>query len=275
MNAGRNFWDSALSLTPAAQRWHSVPEILSPYDVCRCELTLFIYAFNHAETILGTLETVCEAMEVVDKTYELIIIDDHSTDRTAELVQGFMAEFPKLPVVLRMNKHHKGMAQNYVDAAFMGCGRYFRMVLADDAEAVETMVDVLHAVGDADVVVPYYVFSHHGVSPTQHLRSFSTKFLNMLVGERVNHYNSCAVHLRYNVMRWPPNTRGGAFQADLLCRMLDAGFTLKQVPCRAEPVRISGRHERFRDFWSYVHVIIDVVYRRVRGDRAVEPYTEG
>ena len=261
---GRDFWDGALSLTPAAQRWHSVGAILLPYEASKCDITLFVYCCNHEATILDTLATVREAMDVVGKSYELVIIDDHSEDRTAELIHGFMAEFPKLPVVLRSNKRRKGLACNYIDAAFIGCGRYYRLVRGDNSEPVETVVDVLKAIGDADVVVPYYVFSHHGASDRQHLRSGYTRLINAFSGNHINHYEAAHLHLRYNVMRWHPVTEGVAFQADLLCRLLDEGFTMKQVPCRAMPHMSGPRDSGWRRFCSTLHMLLDLMFRRLR-----------
>ena len=260
---GRDFWDGSLSLTLAAQRWHSVSEILLPYEANRCDITLFVYCCNHEATIFDTLATIREAMEVVDKTYELVIIDDHSEDRSAELVHGFMAEFTKLPVVLRVNKRRKGVAGNYIDAAFIGCGKYFRMVTGDASEPVETMADVLKATGDADVVVPYYVFSHHGARD-QHMRSGYTRLINVFSGHHINHYQGAHVHLRYNVLRWHPVTEGAAFQVDLLCRLLDEGFTMKQVPCRAMPTALPDREPFARRFFSTLHLLLDLIFRRLR-----------
>lgn len=260
---GRDFWDGSLSLTPAAQRWHSVGEILSPYEAYRCDITLFVYCCNHEATIVDTLATIREAMDVVEKSYELVVIDDHSEDRSAELVHGFMAEFPKLGVVLRVNKRRKGLADNYIDAAFIGCGKYFRMVRGDDSEPVETMVDVLKSIGDADVVVPYYVFSHHGTHDP-HMRSRGTRLLNLMSGHQINYYDAAHLHLRYNVMRWHPVTEGAAFQADLLCRLLDEGFTMKQVPCRAMPRNAPPQESRARRTLSMLHLLLHLLFRRLR-----------
>lgn len=49
-------------------------------------------------------------------------------------------------------------------------------------------------------------------------------------GFRLQYYNGLAVHLRYNVMRWHPNTFG--FQADIICMLLDQGFSYKELPVK-------------------------------------------
>jgi len=54
-----------------------------------------------------------------------------------------MAAQSKLAVVLRINKINKGLAQNYIDGAFLGSGKYYRLVRGNDSESVGMMADTL------------------------------------------------------------------------------------------------------------------------------------
>jgi hypothetical protein len=263
---GRDFWEAAISMTPAAQKMHSVPAILSPYEASKVDLTLFVYCQNHEDTVASTLDTIVEAMGVVEKSYEIIVIDDCSKDRSPDQVRGFMTEYPKLPLVLRINMKRKGIAQNYYDCAFIGCGKYFRMIYADNAESVETMVDVLRTIGEADVVVPYYISMYRKTFTEKYFYGSYAWILNLISGNEINNYTSSQLHLRYNIMRWHANTQGFAFQADMLCRLLELGFTLKQVPCRSVPLRDNQLYgSSFMAFWSIVHALIDLSFRRISG----------
>ena len=63
-------------------------------------------------------------------------------------------------------------------------------------------------------------------------------------------------------MRWHPNTRGFGFQADILCMLLDEGFTCQEVPVSA--VHRKGQDSKaltFKNFLSVTHTIVDVVIR--------------
>lgn len=262
---GREFWQGALSLSPAAQKWHTVHGILSPYDDYRCDISLFVYACDHALTLIDCLRNLIEAMDVVGKSFEIVMIDDHSADRTSELAHGFMAEFPDIPMILRTNLQHKGVAQNFIDAAFIGCGKYFRMMSADNAEPVETTVDILKSMGDADIIVPYYVGSSFSGLEATRASDWRTRIINLLSGNYINYYAASHMHLRYNVMRWHANTEGPYFQADLLCRLLEVGFTIKQVPCRARPSLPSEIYAgSMRSFGSFMHTLTDLLFRRMR-----------
>lgn len=261
---GRGYWSAAVNLSASAQKFHSISEITSPYDVHAVELTIFVSCYNEEAFITETLTTIAEAMKVVGKSYEIIVIDDVSKDRSPELVRQFIEAHPEIPIILRVNRRNKGLAQNYFDAAFIGKGKHFRLICGDNAEPLETIVDVLKTMGEADIIIPYYI-SAEGKSFYRQLISRSyTLLINLITQYRINYYNGLHVHLRHNVLRWHPNTRGFGFQADLLCQLLDMGFTYKQVPCRTVEKR-GGRGSAitFKNMLSVAHTLLDIVLRRI------------
>jgi hypothetical protein len=66
-------------------------------------------------------------------------------------------------------------------------------------------------------------------------------------------------------MRWHPNTRGFGFQADILCLLLDQGFSYKEVPVRTVERKGSGssRALTFKNMLSVAHTLVDLVFRRI------------
>ncbi len=53
------------------------------------KVSVIVPAYNEEEAIAGDLEVIIEAMEASGRDYEVIVVDDASTDRTAEIVSGF------------------------------------------------------------------------------------------------------------------------------------------------------------------------------------------
>lgn len=258
---GRDFWDGAISMTPAAHKLHNAADITSPFANNPLELTVFVWCCNDESSIIPTLESVVEAMDVAGVKYEILIVDDASKDKSTELIRGFMAQYPNLNIVMRINKTRKGLAQNYFDGAFIGCGKYYRLVRGDNSEPVEMMVDIFKSTGDADIVVPYYVSRLKQGA----LYSFSTAlfnmFANLMTGNQINTYSTTPMHLRYNVMRWHSEMRGDAFQMDLLCRLLAMDFTCKQVPCRTAYQQTNPKGSRFLRSLSTFHCLLNIVFR--------------
>jgi len=56
---------------------------------------------------------------------------------------------------------NKGWAQNYIDSTFIGKGRYHRAICGDNSEMESTIRTVLRPLGEADIIIPYYVEVEH------------------------------------------------------------------------------------------------------------------
>jgi glycosyltransferase involved in cell wall biosynthesis len=252
-------------MTPAAASLHDAAAAVLPSSKAELDLTVFISCYNEEEYIVATIETVRQALtELGVLSYEIIVVDDCSKDASAKTVQDYIAANPSERVLLRMNKVNRGLAQNYLDVAFIGKGKYYRLICGDNAETKETMMAVFQEVGKADIIIPYYVISEGKSLYRRYLSSAYTDLVNLISGFRLHYYNGLAVHLRYNVARWHPNTRGFGFQADIICMLLDQGFDYKEVPVRTIERRTTASNAlAFRNVLSVAHTLVDLVFRRL------------
>ena len=252
-------------MTPAAREYHTPDSVIAPARESPIDLTVFISCYNEEPYIATTLDNVSEAMAKVNQfSYEIIVIDDLSTDRSADIVEDYIRAHPDQRILLRRNMVNRGLAQNYFDAAFIGKGTYYRLICGDDAEPLDTMVAVFREMGQADMLIPYYVSSEGKSLSRRILSNTYSRIINLIGGYRLHYYNGLAVHLRYNVMRWHPNTRGFGFQADIICMLIDQGFTYKEVPVRTiERKRGDSKALTFKNMLSVAHTLIDIIIRRV------------
>ena len=227
------------------------------------DLTLFVACYNEEENIVGTLETVLEALGEFDLTWEIIVIDDGSTDRSVEIIQDFLGKHPDLPITLKTREFNVGLAQNYIEGAFLGRGKYYRMICGDNVEPKETFVEVFKHLGEADMVLFYQDITGKSLGRRILSRCY-TGLVNLIIGHRIKYYNGLAVHTRYNVMRWHTNYHGFGFQADMIARLLDEGFDYIEVRVKATERKAGVSHAlTIRNFFSVAHTLLDLFIRRV------------
>jgi glycosyltransferase involved in cell wall biosynthesis len=261
---GRQFWDAEIVMGPAAREFQDAGHLTSPYDEDPLDLTVFVSCYNEADYIIDTLQTIGSAAREVGLRHEIIVVDDGSTDNSRRLVADFITARPDERIVLRANRFNKGLAQNYVDGAFLGRGKYYRLICGDNAEPRDSIVTVFKAIGQADIIVPYYVTSEGKSLKRRIISSAFTTLVNLMTGNRLHYYNGLAVHLRHNVLRWHSNTRGFGFQADLLCQLIDLGFSYHEVPI----ITIEKREGKsnaltIRNLLSVAHTLIEIGNRRL------------
>jgi hypothetical protein len=153
-----------------------------------------------------------------------------------------------------------------VDGAFLGRGKYYRLVCGDNVEPKETLVRVFGELGKADIIIPYHE-PVLGKSALRRVLSQAYTFLvNAFSGYNILYYNGMAVTLRYNVMRWGPYSFGFGFQAELVTRLLDEGATFVQIPVVATHQKKTGGNSalNWKNSLSVGHTLLEILIRRVR-----------
>ena len=230
------------------------------------DITVFVACYNEEGNIVQTLDTLTDALEEVGCSWEIVVIDDASEDRSVEVVEGYVKDHAGQPISLRGRTENVGLAQNYIEAAFIGNGKYYKLVSGDNAEPRDTLVAILEHLGEADMIVPHHKrIEGRGVFRSLLSRAY-TLLVNCISGHRMKYYNGGAVHLRYNVMRWHTNYHGFSFQADMITRLLDLGASYVEVSVTSQE-RESGRSKAvtLKNFLSVAHFLLDLAIRRIGG----------
>jgi hypothetical protein len=230
------------------------------------DMTIVVPCLNEENHIGPTLDTVVAAMLELPYSYEVLVVDDGSTDGTAKTVENYLEAHPELPIRLIRHKQNRGLTRSYVDCAFRGRGTYYRLVCGDNAEPKEALQACFRQIGKADMIIPFYQEVAGKSAFRLWVSNFYTTLVNLLSGHKVRYYNGLAVHLRYNVMRWGPYSFGFGFQAELITRLLDEGSTYVEVPLTVTH-RDKGRGNsalNFKNLMSVAHTLSEVLVRRVR-----------
>jgi dolichol-phosphate mannosyltransferase len=251
-------------LTKAAGAIHDKTALLDGDLGDRLDLTIYVSCYNERDYIVDTLKTIRTAMEAFPLAYEIVVIDDASKDDSAALVERYVAENPNDRIVFRKNTLNKGWAQNYIDAAFIGKGKYYRAICGDNALTVDAVREVLKPIGQADIIIPYYVDTGGKDLLRRVVSRTYTALVNLISGNRLRYYNGGATYRRYNVMRWHSNTRGFGFQADILCLLLAQGASYIEVPTTTIETREEASNAlTWKNLLSVAHTLIDILLRRI------------
>jgi glycosyltransferase involved in cell wall biosynthesis len=232
------------------------------------DLTLFVACYNEEQNIVATLDTVVETLRELPLTYEVIVVDDGSRDRSWELLLEYQKQHPALALVLVRNVVNCGLARNFAEAAFLGRGRYYKLLCGDNVESSETLKAVFAQVGKADLVIPY----HKNIVGRSWLRRFLsrtyTRLVNLLSGQSLRYYNGCGLYRRVDVMRWHSRSSGFGFQAELVTQLLAEGAAYIEVPITAmERQNGSSTALRLRNWISVGCSLLNIFLCRVGAKR--------
>ncbi len=110
------------------------------------EISVVVPAFNEQETIVKSLETIVEVLESFCPDYEVIVVDDGSTDSTAKLIHEFRLNKPKIEFLKLLSNygHMAAIEQGMLHAS----GEYIVTIdadLQDDPKDIERMYEIILA----------------------------------------------------------------------------------------------------------------------------------
>jgi dolichol-phosphate mannosyltransferase len=235
-------------------------------EIDELDVTIFMPCRNEQGNVGRSLTEVMEAFKPYEYTYEIIVVDDASTDGSVAEVKQFMKDNPGARVVLKKNPRPLGVSYNLSDAALLGRGRYFQFISSAFQNRRVTIRQTLDQLGNADVIITYL---HPDYRPA--LRRRLSRLYNWLVnhvsGYNISHYHGTPLFRRIDVIRWH-SYRTVGFYSDMITRMLDEGVSYTEVPTAVHD-REMGKSTalRTRNVISLLIGFSDMLLRRFSKDR--------
>ncbi len=228
------------------------------------QLGLFVACYNEEENITASLETVVAACREVGVSFEIIVIDDCSKDRSVERVKAFGKAHPDVPLTLYVNSRNEGLANNYAEAAFLLRSEWYRLICGDNVEPKETLVTIFKELGTAEMLIPYNIEIRGRARSRRIISKAYTKLVNLLSGFKLHYYNGMVVTRRTYVMRWHSNSHGFGFQADLVTRLMSRGLSYREIAVTGVD-RVSGDSKALtlKNICSVAHSLQNILIRRV------------
>ena len=193
-------------------------------------ISFFVPCLNEEGNVGRVIDEVVELMKDIRRPYEFIVFDDASTDGTVAEVLDRKKKYPEIRIELVQNKFCRGLGRNYLIASYLARGEYYRIAFGDAEESPASIKATLEHIGEADAVLPYLYPDDPRIWPRKFLSRVFVILVNVLSGHRLKYYNGSVVHRTENVRWYGANTMGFGYQAELLCRLLDAGKTVLQLP---------------------------------------------
>ena len=153
---------------------------------------MFLPAYNEVANLERSVADIVWAAERVPGEYEILIINDGSTDGPGELAERLARENPRIRAVHQ--PRNMGIAAAYERALDEAKLDHFSFLAADGEIARESVRDILAAVGRADIVAPYHQNPRARQLHRRFLTWASTALVNRLFGLRMHYYQGPCIY---------------------------------------------------------------------------------
>jgi dolichyl-phosphate beta-glucosyltransferase len=172
--------------TQVQEERHISPFVSNPaQNVKDVFLSVVIPAYNEELRLPSTLEHLLHYFDAQAYTVEVIIVNDGSSDTTAQVVKAFQSQCPYLRLVNMPKNQGKGAA---LQAGFkVAKGRYALMYDADRAVPIDTLEDWLYA--EAPDALDHIIIGSRSVEEDGVVRRFNPfRHLVSLVFQKVSQW---------------------------------------------------------------------------------------
>jgi dolichol-phosphate mannosyltransferase len=191
-------------------------------------LTVFVPAHNEAENLEGAVADIVAAARDTIPDYEVILVDDGSTDGTAAAAARLAAGDPRIHVI-----HHacrRGLAAGYRAALRRATGQYFAFLPGDREVSAASVRAIFQAVGSADLVIPYHANPGARALHRRLMTCVCTTLLNVLLDRRLRYYQGPTVYPTEVAKAVQGRSGGFFFLTEMLVQALDSGCSYIEVP---------------------------------------------
>lgn len=226
-------------------------------------LSLFFPAHNEAESVQELIRKANQVAQNMTDDYEIIIINDGSTDQTREFVESLMNQYPKLRLI------NHAVNQGYGGAVFSGFQNASKeWIFFSDADLQFDLSEITKLVKHTPQYEVIIGFRKNRSDPfIRSLNTFGWKILNRIFFNLKVKDIDCAFKLiRASAIKplLPQITsRGAMISAEFLIRLQNAEYVIKEIPVTHLP-RKSGSSSganlkvilrAFREMWKVFWIL--------------------
>lgn len=191
-------------------------------------ISIIVPGLNEEGNINDTIDMIISSLDDMQKfkEYEIIIIDDGSTDKTGQIADGYAGKYPFIKVV-----HHTtpmGLGYAYRRGLKEATKEYVGWVPGKNSIPKETFIRMMDAVGKADIVLVYIMSEVRGYF-RRYLSKLFTLVLNILFGLHLKYFNGPCIYKNEILRKTKMTTNGFAFMAEINIRSVRAGYSYIEV----------------------------------------------
>lgn len=192
------------------------------------DITILIPAYNEEKNITDVVKQLERVVPNYTPDYEILILDDGSTDRTKDIADGLAKKNKQIRVI-----HHTknlGFGATIKEGIAEAKKTYITGLPGDNDTAITLIEDFLQQLGSADLLIGVMTDNTERSPIRRVLSGTFVIVMNALFGLQLTYYNgyiACKTALLRSI---PMKSDGFAIFAEMKVRLLSRGVTHKEIP---------------------------------------------
>lgn len=239
------------------------------FEVFSPKVTFFVPCLNEEKNVERTLDCIQASVNKFAFNYEVIVVDDGSTDKTYQNAREHrISDDPRCLFKVKRSEKTLGLGYQYTEASLSASGEYFMLINGDNVETVSQIVAILNKMGEAEIIIPFFGKNDTRTWFRKFLSRLFTCLTNWVSGQNIKYFNGAILHKTENLRSRKKISSGYAYQAMILVSLLWENKTYLEVEVRNSD-RIWGFSKAFKpkNFLSVFFSLNAILLKRIQRKR--------
>ncbi|MBI2664009.1 glycosyltransferase family 2 protein [Candidatus Woesearchaeota archaeon] len=224
----------------------------------RKSVSIIIPAFNDEATLEGSVKSVLVIAKKLFSDYELLIFDDGSTDRTADVVD-MLAKNPRIRAF--HNPKNMNVGYSYRKGINAASKDYVMLLPGPDSLTVDSLEFYMGKIGQADIVTSHSSNREVRLRHRLVISAIASAALNFLFALRLKYYFGMQMYKTSLVRKVRITTNSFGVYPEILIQLVKAGHSVREVPIQALPETNSTTALRWNNIRGIVSVVVRLFFR--------------
>jgi glycosyltransferase involved in cell wall biosynthesis len=199
-------------------------------------ISVFFPAYNEEKNIKSAVTKVLAILPRISEKFEIIVVNDGSTDKTAEIVKEIASKNPDVKLI--SHKINKGYGASLATGFYSACYPLIGFCDSDGQFVFEEIKNFLPYIESADLIIGYRKKRAEGFVRKLNGKAWTT-LIRVLFGLKVHDLDCGFKLVKKEVIDKIPRleSEGAMISAELLVKAQKMGFKIAEVPVSHHPRR--------------------------------------
>ncbi|MDP8215612.1 MAG: glycosyltransferase family 2 protein [Candidatus Euphemobacter frigidus] len=198
----------------------------------KIDLSIIMPALNEEADIAGAIKHSLEAFSKYDLNGEIVVVNDGSTDATAEIVENLATRDLKPRVRMIHHKTPQGLGAAFRDGLREARGEVVAFMPGDDENDPGEIMRYFGMLKQVDMVVPFVYNKEVRPKVRNFISTVFRMIINLTFGVNFNYTNGTVLYRREILADFPNRSNGFFFQTENVVRAVWSGYLFAEVPYR-------------------------------------------
>lgn len=193
-------------------------------------VSVILCAFNEQNNIRQAVEGVMGAIQNEIDDFELLVVNDGSTDKTPDIIDDLAKKYPQVRV-FHNNKNY-GYGYSFRRALKEARMDYVSVFPGDNDICPSTMTNLVRELGKADIILSYLKGHQNRSWARKVLSRFFVILLNLIFGLNMKYFNGSFLYETQVLKMFPLRSDGLTILPECSLRFLASGCSYIEVPMK-------------------------------------------